>query len=81
MGVSHSREIPCVRETADCPSTSVPSDSLSVECERRRRDGHDLSADGEHAAHLTDRLLEIAVLHRGHRGEQQVPDGMTPEGL
>ena len=54
-----------------------------VERERRRRDGHDLAADGEDPVHQPDAVLEVAALDRGHRRDQQVPERVPgePAGL
>ena len=63
--------------TCDWPSTTESVGQPGVERQRRRRDRHDLAADGQDPVHLADALLEVAVLDRGHRGDQQVPEGVT----
>ena len=77
----HPRRSASLRAIRLWPSTSVPSrgPAWSVSGVARRR--HDLAAHGEHAVHLADRLLEVAVLERGHRREQEVAHRMAAPRL
>lgn len=50
-----------------------------MEDERGGRRGQDLATDRKHAVHPPDGLLEVAALDGGHRGDQEVPDGVATE--
>ena len=78
-GSIQTRSMPAVRMIVDWPLDDVPSRSAAWSVERRRRDRDDLPADGQDPVHPPDALLEVAALDRGHRGEQQVADGMSAE--
>ena len=71
-GVIQTRSMPCVRMISRLAIDDRAVAPPGVERERRRRDRHDLAAHGQDAIDPTDALLEIAALHRSHRGEQQV---------
>ena len=52
-----------------------------VQCQRRGRNRHDLTAHGENPVDPSDTLLEIAVLERRHGRDQQVAHGVPGEPL
>ena len=43
-----------------------------MEDDRRRRDGHDPTANGKHPVHLADAFLEVAAFDVRQGSEQQI---------
>ena len=71
--------MPSTAMIEDWPSTTLPSASSAWSVSGSRRDRHDLPADGQDPVDPPDTLLEVAALDGGHRGQEEVPDGVPAE--